>query len=52
MIYEVNEGGETLRVELHEVGEGVYDLTVGGETVRVDAAKPPSFVENSDNKPD
>ncbi|MEN8181966.1 MAG: biotin/lipoyl-containing protein [Myxococcota bacterium] len=39
LIYEVSEGGETLRIELHEVGEGVYDLTVGGETVRVDAAK-------------
>ena len=39
MIYEVSEAGETLRIELHEVGEGVYDLSVGGETVRVDAAK-------------
>ena len=39
MIYEVSEAGETLRIELHEVGEGVYDLTIGGETVRVDAAK-------------
>ena len=39
MIYEVSEDGETLRVELAEVGEGVYDLTFEGETVRVDAAK-------------
>jgi biotin carboxyl carrier protein len=39
VIYEVSEAGETMRIELHEVGEGVYDLTVGGETVRVDAAK-------------
>jgi biotin carboxyl carrier protein len=39
VIYEVSEAGETLRVELHEVGEGVYDLSVGGETVRLDAAK-------------
>ena len=39
MIYEVSEASETLRIELHEVGEGVYDLTFGGETVRLDAAK-------------
>ena len=39
MIYEVTEGGETRRVELQEVGEGIYDMTWGGETVRVDAAK-------------
>ena len=39
MIYEVSEAGETMRIELHEVGEGVYDLSVAGETVRVDAAK-------------
>jgi biotin carboxyl carrier protein len=39
MIYEVSEGGETVRIELAEVGEGVYDLGFEGETVRVDAAK-------------
>jgi biotin carboxyl carrier protein len=39
VIYEVSEGGETLRIELAEVGEGVYDLTFEAETVRVDAAK-------------
>ena len=39
MIYEVTEGGETLRIELAEVGEGVYDLSFDGGTVRVDAAK-------------
>jgi biotin carboxyl carrier protein len=39
VIYEVSEGGEVLRIELSEVGEGVYDLTFEGETVRVDAAK-------------
>ena len=39
VIYEVTEGGETLRIELAEVGEGVYDLSFDGGTVRVDAAK-------------
>ena len=39
MIYEVSEGGTTLRVELSEVGEGVYDLKLDGRVVRVDAAK-------------
>ncbi len=39
MIYEVTEGGETVRIELAEVGEGVYDLGFQGETARVDAAK-------------
>jgi biotin carboxyl carrier protein len=39
VIYEVSEAGETVRIELHEVGEGVYDVTVGSETVRLDAAK-------------
>jgi biotin carboxyl carrier protein len=39
VIYEVSEGGETLRVELREVGEGLYDLVFEGRGVRVDAAK-------------
>ncbi len=39
MIYEVSEGGETIRVELNEVGENLYDVTLDGRTVRVDAVK-------------
>jgi biotin carboxyl carrier protein len=39
VIYEVSEGAETTRVEIHEVGEGVYDVSVDGRTVRVNAAK-------------
>jgi biotin carboxyl carrier protein len=39
MIYEVSEGGETLRVELREAGENLYDVTLGERTVRVDVAK-------------
>jgi acetyl/propionyl-CoA carboxylase alpha subunit len=39
VIYEVSERGETLRVELREVGEGLYDLVFEGRAVRVDAAK-------------
>ena len=39
MIYEVTEGKESIRIELHEAGEGLYDVTVGGETVRVDVCK-------------
>ncbi len=39
MIYEVTEGKETVRVELHEAGENVYDVTIDGHKVRVDAAK-------------
>jgi biotin carboxyl carrier protein len=39
LIYEVSEGAETRRVEIHEVGEGVYDVTMDGRTVRVNACK-------------
>jgi biotin carboxyl carrier protein len=39
VIYEVSEGSETTRVEVHEVGEGIYDVTLNGRTVRVDACK-------------
>ena len=39
MIYEVTEGKEIFRIELHEVGENLYDLTIDGTTVRVDAVK-------------
>jgi biotin carboxyl carrier protein len=39
MIYEVTEGKETVRVELHEAGETLYDVTIGERTVRVDVAK-------------
>ncbi len=40
MNYEVSEKqGETVRVGLQEVGEGIYDITIDGQTVRVDAVK-------------
>ena len=39
MNYEVSEAGETVKIQLEEVGEGVYDVTLEGRTVRVDAAK-------------
>jgi biotin carboxyl carrier protein len=39
VIYEVTEGKESIRIELHEVGEGLYDVGVGGRTVRVDVKK-------------
>jgi biotin carboxyl carrier protein len=39
VIYEVSDGDTTQRVELSEVGEGVYDLKIDGLMVRVDAAK-------------
>jgi len=38
--YEVSQKkGETIRVELSEVGEGVYEITIDGKTVHVDAVK-------------
>lgn len=40
MIYEVTEGkGETLRIGLQEIGEGIFDITIDDHTVRVDACK-------------
>ena len=40
MIYEVSEKrGESLRVELREVGEGVYEVTLEDRSIRVDAVK-------------
>lgn len=38
MRYEVSEGSDTFRVEVHEAGPHSYDVTIDdGETVRVDA---------------
>ena len=40
MNYEVSEkNGESLRVGLREIGEGVYEVTIGGELVHVDAVR-------------
>jgi biotin carboxyl carrier protein len=39
MIYEVTRGKTSARVELREVGEGLYDVTLDGATFRIDAAK-------------
>jgi len=39
VIYEVTEGKETMRVELHESGENVYDVIIDGEKLRIDASK-------------
>jgi biotin carboxyl carrier protein len=39
VIYEVTEGNESVRVELHEAGENLYDVTLGGRSVRVDVAQ-------------
>jgi biotin carboxyl carrier protein len=40
VIYEVAEKkGETLRVDLREVGEGQYEITIGDRTVHVDAVR-------------
>jgi pyruvate carboxylase subunit B len=40
MIYEVSEKkGEPVRVELKELGEGLYEIAIDGRTVQVDAVK-------------
>lgn len=40
MNYEISEkNGESLRVGLREIGEGVYEVTIGGELVHVDAVR-------------
>jgi biotin carboxyl carrier protein len=39
VIYEVTEGKESVRVELHEAGENLYDVTIDGRSVRVDVSK-------------
>ncbi|NNL87073.1 MAG: biotin/lipoyl-binding protein [Myxococcales bacterium] len=39
MIYEVSEGKESTRVELHETGENHYEVKIDGETLHVDVTK-------------
>lgn len=40
MIYEVSEkGGDPVRIELKELGEGVFEVRLGDDVVHVDAAK-------------
>lgn len=39
MIYEVSEGKESTRVELHETGENRYEVTIDGKVVHVDVTK-------------
>jgi len=39
VIYEVTEGGDSIRVELREAGENLYDVTIDGQTVHVDVSK-------------
>ncbi len=39
MIYEVSEGKTSVRVDLQQVGEGLYDVTIDGRTLRIDAVR-------------